>query len=74
MAALKYKKTILEITEKIKKKYRPEKIILFGSYAYGEPDEDSDIDLFIIKNTRKRRIYRFVEVKKIALQIHTPDV
>ena len=74
MAALKYKKTILEITEKIKKKYRPDKIILFGSYAYGEPDEDSDIDLFIIKNTRKRRIYRFVEVKKIALQIHTPDV
>ncbi len=28
----------------------PEKIILFGSYAYGKPDIDSDIDLFLIKD------------------------
>jgi len=26
-----------------------DKIILFGSYAYGNPDEDSDIDLFLLK-------------------------
>jgi len=26
----------------------PEKIILFGSYAYGNPDEHSDIDLYIV--------------------------
>ena len=26
----------------------PEKIILFGSYAYGNPTEDSDIDLYIV--------------------------
>lgn len=30
----------------------PDKIILFGSYAYGTPNEDSDIDLFIEKNTK----------------------
>ena len=29
---------------------KPDKIILFGSYAYGTPNEDSDIDLFIFKN------------------------
>jgi len=29
---------------------KPEKIILFGSFAYGEPNEDSDIDLFLIKD------------------------
>ncbi len=28
----------------------PDKIILFGSYAYGNPNEDSDIDLFLIKD------------------------
>jgi len=28
----------------------PDKIILFGSYAYGNPDEKSDIDLLVIKN------------------------
>ena len=28
----------------------PDKIILFGSYAYGKPTEQSDIDLLVIKN------------------------
>ncbi|MBD3308787.1 nucleotidyltransferase domain-containing protein [candidate division KSB3 bacterium] len=26
----------------------PEKVILFGSYAYGEPNKDSDIDLLVV--------------------------
>ncbi len=29
---------------------KPDKIILFGSYAYGTPNEDSDIDLYIVTN------------------------
>ena len=29
---------------------KPNKIILFGSYAYGTPNEDSDIDLYIVSN------------------------
>ena len=29
---------------------KPDKIILFGSYAYGNPGEDSDIDLFLLKD------------------------
>jgi predicted nucleotidyltransferase len=35
------------------KKYNPEKIVLFGSYAWGKPKRNSDIDLLIIKNTKK---------------------
>ncbi len=31
----------------------PDKIILFGSYAYGTPTEDSDIDLFLLKDDLK---------------------
>ena len=31
--------------------YQPEKIILFGSYANGQPNKDSDVDLMIIKET-----------------------
>ena len=27
----------------------PEKIILFGSYAYGRPSDDSDVDLLVIR-------------------------
>lgn len=38
-----------EIIEKLKP-LNPDKIILFGSYAYGTPNEDSDIDIFLIKD------------------------
>ncbi|MFA6393744.1 MAG: nucleotidyltransferase domain-containing protein [Patescibacteria group bacterium] len=44
-------KKIREITNKIAKEYKPEKIILFGSHAWGKPHKDSDVDLFIIKET-----------------------
>ncbi len=56
---------INDIVEVLKEKYKPEKIILFGSYAYGNPTKDSDIDLLIVKETEKRRVDRFVEVKRI---------
>ena len=59
------RKGILEIVQRVVEGYRPKKVFLFGSYAYGEPDEDSDIDLLIIKNTRKRPIERWLEVKKL---------
>ena len=37
-----------QITQKLVVNLNPEQIILFGSYAYGEPTEDSDIDLLVI--------------------------
>ena len=37
----------------------PHKIILFGSYAYGTPNENSDIDLFLIKDIEKEDIAEF---------------
>lgn len=44
---------IEEIKVEIVKRLRPlkpDKVILFGSYAYGTPNEHSDIDLFIVKD------------------------
>ncbi|WP_456456267.1 nucleotidyltransferase domain-containing protein [Nitratifractor sp.] len=38
-----------EIVERLKP-LNPYKIILFGSYAYGTPDEESDIDLYVVTN------------------------
>ena len=32
----------------VAKEFRPLKIVLFGSYAYGNPTEDSDVDLMVI--------------------------
>ena len=37
-----------QITQKLVVNLNPEQIILFGSYAYGEPTEDSNIDLLVI--------------------------
>ena len=60
------RKVILSITEKIKKEYRPEKIILFGSFAYGKPKKNSDIDLLIVKDTQERPIDRRVKVRRVV--------
>ncbi len=38
-----------EIVERLKP-LNPDKIILFGSYAYGTPHRDSDIDLYVVTN------------------------
>ncbi|MFH1442255.1 MAG: nucleotidyltransferase domain-containing protein [Candidatus Omnitrophota bacterium] len=65
----KIKGIICRLTQRIKKEYQPEKIILFGSQVYGHPTKDSDIDLFIIKESNKRRIERFCEVRKIIRDI-----
>ncbi len=46
---------IKEVVNKIVKEYQPEKVILFGSYAWGKPTEDSDVDLFIVKDTENTR-------------------
>ncbi|MEW5693521.1 MAG: nucleotidyltransferase domain-containing protein [Candidatus Hydrogenedentota bacterium] len=62
----KLQQLISEIVAKIVSSYKPSKIILFGSYVYGEPDKDSDIDLFIIKRTQERPIDRRVNVRRIV--------
>ena len=63
---IKNRRLIMEILDKIVTKYQPEKIILFGSYAYGKPDDDSDIDFLIIKNTDERPIDRRVRIRRIV--------
>jgi predicted nucleotidyltransferase len=39
---------ILELSGKIAREFDPERIILFGSHAYGTPGDDSDVDLLVI--------------------------
>ena len=64
--AIKNRKIIQEILDKIVEAYKPEKVILFGSYAFGCPDEDSDIDFLIVKNTSERPIDRWVNICRIV--------
>ena len=59
------KKIQSEIVERLKS-LQPERIILFGSYANGTQDKNSDLDLLVVKNTdlpkRKRspKLYRLL--------------
>ena len=47
---------INEIIEQLKP-LDPDKVLLFGSYAWGDPDEESDIDLFIVKNSAPENVH-----------------
>jgi predicted nucleotidyltransferase len=45
----------------------PDKIILFGSYAYGTPDENSDADFLVIKDGVEHTVR---DEAKLATKIH----
>jgi predicted nucleotidyltransferase len=55
-------KTLPQAIKRIVSELKPEKIILFGSYAYGNPTPDSDVDLLVIieTNGKNKEIYRAV--------------
>jgi len=69
VADSKVRETILKIADRIKAQYKPDKIILYGSYAYGRPTEDSDIDMLIIKDTKERPIDRRIAVRVIVSEL-----
>ncbi len=51
--------------ERIVSSLNPEKIILFGSYAYGDPTPDSDVDLLVIMSTKAKEIDRYIAVSNL---------
>jgi len=63
---------ISDIVKKIVTGYNPEKIILFGSHVTGNPDENSDLDLLVIKDTDLPRPQRAVEIRKMLYGVMIP--
>lgn len=59
------KQTIVEVEQ-------PDQIILFGSYAYGEPREESDLDILVVKDYTIPRHKRGKEVLKALSYIRFP--
>lgn len=53
------------IKDQLIKKYKPQKIILFGSAVWGNMTEDSDLDFLIIKDDQKNPHDRMVEIYKL---------
>ena len=58
-------KRLQTIGKKIKKDYRAEKVILFGSYAKGNATEDSDVDLLVVAPTKERIFERMASVRRL---------
>ncbi len=64
-SAMKFKQEIKTITEKIVHAIQPQKVVLFGSHAYGTPRDDSDLDfLVVVKNSALPRHKRARELRK----------
>ena len=66
------RKTITDIARRIAESLNPEKIILFGSYAWGKPDKDSDLDLFVIMESTERPIKRSASIRRILKDRYVP--
>ena len=57
-------KNIQTVVEQIASTYDPEKIILFGSHAYGQPNAWSDLDLLVVMDTPKGELETAVDIRK----------
>ena len=74
-------KEINRITDIIIKKYKPEKIILFGSFAWGRPNKNSDFDLLIIKKDKRSSRELAIDIDEslskrnvpIDILVYSPD-
>src|SRR5438128_11711042 len=60
---------IRRVTRQIVEQFHPKKVILFGSYAYGQPTEDSDVDLLVVMDTDASPLH---VAAKIAAAIEHP--
>jgi predicted nucleotidyltransferase len=57
--------TLPEAVRRIVEALHPEKIILFGSYAYGRPTPDSDVDLLVVMETSAPDKERYLAVCRL---------
>ena len=62
---------IQQFCDQVVREFKPDKIILFGSYAYGTPTEDSDVDLMVVMPHEGHPVYKALEIDK-AVERHFP--
>jgi predicted nucleotidyltransferase len=73
-------KSILELRDRIAAEFQPQRIIMFGSYAYGTPAEYSDVDLLVIMRYVGSGLRKAVEILNrvnpripVDLVVRTPE-
>ena len=59
---------IRRFARQVAERFHPEKIILFGSYAYGTPHTDSDVDILVVMPCRNQ----LAQAVKISYSIDPP--
>lgn len=72
-------KAIDQVVQQIVEKFKPQKIILFGSYARGNPRPESDVDLLVVMETKLKDVRQAIEICQqidyrfgLDLIVHTP--
>src|ERR687887_210288 len=58
-----------DVVRQIAARFRPRRIILFGSYAEGQPRPDSDVDLLVVLETSLRETEQAVQICQ-AIEYH----
>ena len=66
------KEKITDITTRIAERFNPEKIIVFGSYAWGKPGKDSDLDLFVVMDSSEKPIKRAASLRRALIDRYVP--
>lgn len=66
---------IQAVVRRIVEGYEPDRIILFGSYAYGTPTDDSDLDLLVVKKEEQRPNWeRMAEIEALFARSGAPPM
>jgi predicted nucleotidyltransferase len=63
------RRQIREYAQEIARQFKPQRIILFGSYASGKPTPDSDVDLLVVMPLKGRAVEKVIEMR---LQLPAP--
>jgi hypothetical protein len=53
--------------------FQPQQVILFGSYAYGQPDEHSDVDLLLVKDVEESVLKDKVQIRRAWWKMPRPE-
>ena len=56
---------IKDLCQQIVKKFNPQKVILFGSHAYGKPSADSDVDLLVVMPFECRSVEQAIKIRQL---------
>ena len=65
------RRTIKRFSDEVARRFKPRKIILFGSSAYGKPTPDSDVDLLVVTPYDRRRGRMSLRILE-AMNYHFP--